>query len=326
MKKLFFVFLVSIFCCIPFVFAEESATTSKTPKGKFKIGIGQIEFRAEMNESDKNRHAYGLRTPADNTKAFVDMLTTAIAKTRKFDLIERDRMADILKEQGLGESELIEEESAQKLGTMQGIDYIILGSITKYGMQSKGLGGKGFGMASSKAIMSVDIRIIDAATGSIRIAETVSENKKASKGIAVKGFDAGEKNDNVLSEVMRKCANTISNLIVSTIYPVKIISVGKTGTIMLNYGKGYLGTGMVLEVFSQGETVVDPDTGETLGCEEETMGRIKITNVQAKFSKAKVITGDVSTLTKGMVCRKISKAQLKQEKKAKKKSKKKKGF
>jgi len=325
MKRLIFVSLVLMLFCTGLIFAEEAATGKKKPKGKFKIGIGEIEYRAEMSKADKDRHAYGLRTPAENTKAFIDMLTTAIAKTRKFELVERDRMADILKEQALGESEVIEEESAQKLGTVRGLDYIILGAITEYGIQSKGLGGRGFGIASSKAVMAVDIRIIDAATGSIAIAETVSESKKASGGLAIKGFEAAEKNEKVLSDVMRECADSIASVTVSTIYPVKIVSVGKTGTIMVNYGKGFLGKGDVLDVFSQGEEIIDPDTGEVLGSEEEKVGRIKITDVQAKFSKGKAVIG-ADKVARGMICRKVSKKQLEAEKKAAKKSKKKKGL
>jgi len=95
---------------------------------------------------------------------------------------------------------------------------------------------------------------------------------------------------------------------------------------MVNYGKGYLDKGDVLDVFSQGEQIVDPDTGEVLGSEEEKVGRIKITDVQAKFSKAKLVTGEASVLEKGMICRKVSKKQLEKENKAEKKSKKKKGL
>ena len=37
----------------------------------------------------------------EDTRAFGDMLTTALVKTNKLDVIERDRMAEILQEQGL---------------------------------------------------------------------------------------------------------------------------------------------------------------------------------------------------------------------------------
>ena len=323
MKSSIFISLVFVLFFAGLVFAEESTSDKEPVKGKFRIGIGEIEYRAELSEADKNRHSYGLRTPEENTKAFVDMLTTAIAKTRKFDIVERDRMADIIKEQAIGESELIEQESAQKLGTLKGVDYLILGAITEYGMQSKGLGVRGLGIASSKAVMAIDIRIIDAETGSIAIAETVNESKKASGGIAVQGFEAGEKNEKVLSDVMRECADSVANLVVSTIYPVKIVSVSKT--VMVNYGSGYLEKGDVLDVFSQGEKIIDPDTGEVLGSEEEKIGRIKITDVQAKFSKAAAVSG-AEKLAKGMICRKVSKKQLEEEKEAEKEPKEKKSL
>merc|ERR1712137_440026 len=44
--------------------------------------------------------AYG-RGVREDTRAFVDMLTTALVKSRKFDVIERDKMSEILKEQGM---------------------------------------------------------------------------------------------------------------------------------------------------------------------------------------------------------------------------------
>jgi hypothetical protein len=47
--------------------------------------------------------------------------------------------------------------------------------------------------------------------------------------------------------------------------------------------------GQVWRVFAVGEQMVDPDTKEVLGREEVAVGRIKITDVLPKFSKAEVI-------------------------------------
>lgn len=289
---------------------------------KFKMGIGDIEYRAELSQADKDRHSYGRREPIDNTRAFVDMLTTALSKTRKFDLVERDRMTEILKEQAMGQSGIFDEDTAQTSGTIQGVDYIVFGAITEYGLNQKGVAGKDFGFKSTKAIMTIDIRIVDASTGSIAIAETVTEEIEGSKGITVEGFGAADDNEKVLSDVMRECANSVANLVVSTIYPVKIVSINSEGTIMLNYGEGFLCKGDIMEVFSQGEKVIDPDTGEVLGNEEELIDRICVTDCQAKFSKA--VTEDskqLEKMKKGMICRKISKKQLEKEKAAAEKSK-----
>ena len=194
---------------------------------------------------------------------------------------------------------------------------IVIGAITEYGMESKGAAFKDFATTKSKAIMAVDIRILDAATGKIAIAETVSESKKASSGVAAAGVNVAEQNEKVLSDVMRQCADSIGNLIVSTLYPVKIISISADGIIMLNYGNGYLNAGEVLDVFSQGKIVKDPDTGEILGAEEQKVGRINVSDVQAKFSKATAIQG-AEGLAKGMICRKVPQKQLEDEKKSEK--------
>ncbi|MCK5565375.1 MAG: hypothetical protein KAJ07_09030 [Planctomycetes bacterium] len=285
---------------------------------KFKIGISDIEFKAEMNESDKDRHSYGRRKPAESTQAFIDMLTTAIAKTSKFDLVERKRMAEILKEQAMGDSGVIDEESAQTMGKIKGVDYIILGAITEYGLEAKSTGFGNFAVGKATANIAVDVRIVSAKTGSIVIADTVRESKKAASSIKAEGFSQDEANGKILSDVMRQSANSIANLIVETIYPIKVVAITKSGIIMLNYGKGFLEKGQHLEVFSQGEGFVDPDTGEMLGNEEELVGEIVISDTQAKFSKATLVT-KTADFEKGMICRKsaasVAKTKEKDEKK-----------
>ena len=65
--------------------------------GNVTIAIGDIEYRAKDSSENKRYGAYG-KGSREDIRAFVDMLTTALVKTRKFDVIERDRMAEILKE------------------------------------------------------------------------------------------------------------------------------------------------------------------------------------------------------------------------------------
>ena len=70
---------------------------------------------------------------------------------------------------------------------------------------------------------------------------------------------------------------------------------------MLNYGDSMLANGNVLDVFSQGEAFVDPDTGEELGREEEFIGKLEVVSAQPRFSKARIIQGD--GIADGMLAR-----------------------
>ena len=174
---------------------------------------------------------------------------------------------------------------------LKGIDYILTGSITEYGGQTQGVQLGGFAVAEETAAMAVDIRVLEVATGSIGIAESVRAEASGGSAFEIEGFASGAESDSSaqLGKVMRITARNVTNLIVSTIYPIKVVTIDKNGDAMLNYGNSLLQEGDILEVFSQGEEFIDPDTGEILGREEILIGKLSVFDVQARFSKAKVL-------------------------------------
>ena len=290
------------------------------PQQKATIAVGGIEYRAKDSAENKHYRAYG-QDPREDTRAFVDMLTTALVKTKKFNVIERDRMTEILKEQGLSLEGIAKGGYAGDGLNLKGIDYILTGSITEYGIQAQGVQFGGFSTAGETAVMAVDIRVLEIATGSIGIAESVRAEASGGSAFKIEGFASGAESDSSaqLGEVMRKSARNVTNLIVTTIYPIKVVAIDKNGDAMLNYGDSLLQEGDVLEVFSQGEEFIDPDTGEVLGREEVLIGKLSVFDVQARFSKAKILeksdsieAGAIARITEEEV---DSKGQTKKKKK-----------
>ncbi len=72
------------------------------------------------------------------------MLTTALVKTRKFKVIERDRMAEILKEQGLSLGGVANGGFECDGLNLAGVDFIVTGAISVYGETSKPMKVKRF--------------------------------------------------------------------------------------------------------------------------------------------------------------------------------------
>ena len=285
---------------------------------KVKIAVGEIEYRAKDSSENKMYSAYG-RGVREDTRAFVDMLTTALVKSRKFDVIERDKMSEILKEQGMSIEGFMQGGYEGDNFNLQGVDYILTGSITEYGEQEKAIGISGFSSSSRIATMAVDVRILNVSTGTIEIAETVRAEQTGGSSINVKGFASGDNDSSgaLLGQVMRETSTNVATLVVSASYPIKVVAITKKGDIMLNYGKGLLSKGDVLDIFSQGETFIDPDTGEVLGSEEELVASIQVTSAQQKFSKAKLLESNSDTkLESGMIAR-INKTEKKKESKKK---------
>ncbi len=52
-----------------------------------------------------------------------------------------------------------------------------------------------------------------------------------------------------------------------------------------------MSTGATYTVYGVGEELIDPTTGLSLGKEESKIGRIEVTSVEEKFSKAKILEG-----------------------------------
>lgn len=102
-----------------------------------------------------------------------EILITELIKTGRFVVIERQALHDILAEQELGMTGLVNRETAAKVGKVLGAQIIVRGVVSEFTMRKSGGGGditiKGFslGTKSSNAHVAVDIRMIDATTGQI---------------------------------------------------------------------------------------------------------------------------------------------------------------
>lgn len=293
------------------IFTAMSAVIALAPcaalAAKKTIAVGDIEYRAKDSRRDKRLRAYG-KGAREDTRAFIDMMTTALVKTRKFRVIERDRLGEIFKEQGLSLRGFASGGYQGKKFNMQGVDFIMMGAITEFGRSASALQVKGFATGAETARMAEDVRVLNVATGEVELAETVKGSSSASGAFAIKGFASGGSNDAAaaLGKVSRKVASNVANLVVAAIYPVKVLARTRKGAVLLNYGNGFLRKGDVLQVFRKGEVLIDPDTKENLGSEEELVGQVSVTSAQAKFSRAKIVKEE-SPIEKGMIARRIKK-------------------
>jgi curli biogenesis system outer membrane secretion channel CsgG len=218
-----------------------------------------------------------------NTTSFQTMLETAISQTNKFELMERSRMDEILGEQAL---------STGEISGLNGVDYLVYGSITKLGKKSSGLAIGGIAAGGKGSEMAVDIRVVDASSGSIRISKTVEKEAKGGTAFAMEGFATAQEEADPLGAVQRLTANAVAALIAIEIFPIKVINVSK-GQAYVNYGPPSVTDGTVLKIIELGEGFMDPDTGEMLGQDETYVGAVEITDAKSKFSIGKILEGDI---------------------------------
>ena len=115
--------------------------------------------------------------------SFRAMLETSIANTNKFDLIERSRIGDLINEQALSAGGIT--QGNKQIGGISGVDYLIYGSITKLGVETSDIKLGDYKSKSKTGVMSVDLRVVDTSTGSIKISETVEVEASISSGLNI---------------------------------------------------------------------------------------------------------------------------------------------
>ena len=259
---------------------------------------------------------------------FRAMLETALANTNKFDLIERSRIGDLISEQSLSAGGIT--QGSGQIGGISGVDYLVYGSITKLGVETNEFNLGDYQSASADGVMSVDLRVVDVNTGSIKISETVEVESSVASAINIDGRSIGGDEADPLSTVQRVAATQIAGKISLNIFPIKVINI-KDDTVYLNYGSSILNKcswgspeSCYLKIVELGEGFVDPDTGEVLGAEEEYVGAVEVIEPKSKFTIAKILEGNISRGAIAVMMTKSDGNKLKKKIKADKKKKKKK--
>jgi curli biogenesis system outer membrane secretion channel CsgG len=236
-----------------------------------------------------------------------DMLATALVKSGKFAVIERQELDKLVEEQKLGESGLVTAQTAPKVGQLLGAELFVVGAVTECGTKESNIGGGvsvfGGGLKTKKARTVVDIRLINTSTGEI-IASEAEEGTESTTGVAVRyenmDFNNQDSWDNTdigkaTREAVNKTIDLISNNMEKIPWSGKIIKVNTDGTVLMKPGsEGNVATGMVFYVVRKGEDIKDPDTGLSLGAEESKVGKVKATEdmLRGKAMKATILEGN----------------------------------
>ncbi len=284
MKKSFMFILM---CALLFVLISLSYAYSA--QGKLRVAV--VRF-----ENNSTWHWWGDRLG----EAAADVFVTNLLETGKFSLIEREKVDLILREQDLGASGAITPQTAAKIGKMLGVDLMLTGSVSQFSVSRTGasIGGIGGSVTTGKVVLQS--RMIDTTTGEILVAAE-EDNKKNLIGARYKSANFKQNFDYGLAhEVMHPAVEKMVAKIVEKTagmspasHSGRIIKVeGSKVWVNLGAGSG-VKVGDAFDVYRKGEELIDPDTGLSLGAEEEKVGQITITEVKDKYSLGSVKSGNV---------------------------------
>jgi curli biogenesis system outer membrane secretion channel CsgG len=261
----------------------------------------------------------------DVGKGIGDLIVKRLVQDGTYSVIERKALDKILAEQNFSTSDRANPASAAKVGKILGLDAIIIGSITQFGGENKstkvggagggwgGFGGIGFGKKSSKAIVSVDARIVDIDTAEIlAVADGKGESKRESTsllggggswgGFGVGGVDMSTSGfeSTIIGEAVKAAVDQLSTgliagntkLQIRTVVVEGLVAAVEGDTVVLNVGvKTGIKVGDQLSVERVTREIKDPATGQVIRRMTNKLGIVQVTEVDEISAVCKVVSG-----------------------------------
>jgi curli biogenesis system outer membrane secretion channel CsgG len=229
------------------------------------------------------------------------MISTGLARTGRFDLVERERLGSLLAEQDFMASGRGARPSGAKIGQVLGAQYMVYATIVEWTPKKKSKGGGLFGVrvGKNKAEVAISVRVIDAATSQTLFTET----DRATAGSWSVGFlrhrgIGGNFGIDMSSPIGYAVQSTINKLVYRLAMELKdakwqgaVMKVDGR-TVHINAGENLgMQTGYRLTCISKGEKLVDPATGLEIGHTKSAIGSLMITGVQESYSTAQIVEG-----------------------------------
>lgn len=261
----------------------------------------------------------------DIGKGIADLLVDKLVNDGTYSVIERKQLDTVLAEQNFANSDRADANSASKIGKVLGVNVIIVGSITQFGTEKKGVnvgalagnwGGFGAGKVGTQkgiAVVAITARMIDVNTAEI-LASVSGKGQSSRSGVLLGGMGAGSGGygggdfsmgssnyrETILGEAtyasvdqVAQGLNGASGKVPTSVVEIKGMIADVSGTtVILNVGKSQgVQVGSVLKVQRVTRVVKDPATGKVIKEVTEEVGQIKIDEADASSSTGKITAG-----------------------------------
>jgi curli biogenesis system outer membrane secretion channel CsgG len=237
-----------------------------------RIAVGLIRSGSTAAEERKN------------IAVFTDTIISRLAQTRRFRVIDRQEVEQLLTEQL---AQALEKGRGLKsaMGSLKGADYMVFGSVAVFALEKEvtKLPGSTRTLEQQVGRVEGNLRIVDARSGEIRESRKIAVRKE---------LEASAEKTRLVTNLADVFAEEVVAVLMQALYPIKVVAVAQDGTVYINRGDdGGLAKGERLRAYRPGKAIVDADTGARLGTEETEIGEVVIHDVEDARSKGGVVAG-----------------------------------
>jgi curli biogenesis system outer membrane secretion channel CsgG len=191
-----------------------SSSTGPTIAQAQQVPANGPQYRVAISAFD-----YKAAKRSDIGQGMADMLADSLFNTGRFIVLEREHLNEVTQEQDLANSARFNQATAAPIGQLEGAQLLIRGSITSFEPSCKG--GSLIIVSGNQACVTINLRIIDAATGRVVNATTVNGTSASNtvglifaRGDMPIGLGAYSKTP--MEQAIRNCIEQAVNYIAAT--------------------------------------------------------------------------------------------------------------
>jgi curli biogenesis system outer membrane secretion channel CsgG len=195
-----------VICAVLALAMTASLVFAASGDGKPRIAV--LEF---TSKAENQWYSWWYKNGAS---AAQDVFVTELVKSRKFVVVEREKINAIMQEKGLTLSGDVDPKTAMRIGKLLGVNYMLTGAVTEYGntdvnAHGSGIGRiPGFGVHKRNFVAALNARLINVSTGEIVWADE-ARKEESSSSVSVGGFGGGVNDERMFDKVMKPCIQTL---------------------------------------------------------------------------------------------------------------------
>lgn len=192
------------------VFMTAESAIAQPAKQRKKIAILDFDF---ANTGDSS-YWYSYRG-VGAAKGISEMLINKLVNDGAYTIVSRSALENHLREKGISGS--IDEATAVKIGNALGVDAVIVGTVTRFNVETRRAGGSflgiGGGSETTKAIVQLAVRAVDTKDQSIIAAvEGLGDAESSGANASIRGFGGSSSSsgsDELLSQAADKAVGNV---------------------------------------------------------------------------------------------------------------------
>ena len=264
--------------------AQSGIPTSNEKVIKRKVAIGRF--------SNETQYAKGIFYDKENDpmgKQALDILSSKLAASGKFLLLERSDLSTLLEESAKG---------GNALSTI-GADYVIIGSITEFGRKNVGKAGVFSASKTQTVEAAVTVRLVDVSTGLIIYSDEAKGSAdlttKTTLGIGGQASYDATLSDKAISEAIGQLVENIINKSTDKAWRTYFLSFEEDAVLIAGGASQGIEIDDTFTIKLKGKSVKNPQTGLMIELPGKEIGSVTVLATGGDTAESEYSFVDVSS-------------------------------